>query len=53
VIVSCLFAVKVDGGGARGFGVGGHLELFVGGRLKLGADQDGSRDDEEQESKAH
>jgi hypothetical protein len=33
------FDIEIDGRGAGGFGVGGHLQFFVGGGLKLGAQQ--------------
>jgi hypothetical protein len=38
-IVGCFFAIEVDGGGAGGLGVGGHLEFIVGGLLELGAEE--------------
>ena len=35
-IVGDFLDIEVDGGRSRGFGVGGHLEFFVGGLLELG-----------------
>ena len=40
-IVGDFFDIEIDGGGARSFGVGGHLEFFVRGLLELGANQRG------------
>ena len=41
-IVGDLLDVEVDGGRSGGFGVGGHLEFFVGRLLELG-EQEGRR----------
>jgi hypothetical protein len=41
-VVGDFLDVEIDGGGARGFGVGGHLQFFVGGLLEL-CDQEGRR----------
>ena len=38
-VVGGFFAVEVDGGGAGGLGVGGHLEFFASGLLELGEEQ--------------
>jgi len=52
-IVGCLFAIEVDGGGARGFGVVGHLEFIGGGLLELGLDDGWGGEDKKQEGRAH
>jgi hypothetical protein len=44
LIVGSFFDVEVDGGGSGGFGVGGHLQLFVGGLLELGVEKPGGSD---------
>src|SRR5271157_2880413 len=44
--VGDLFAVEVNGGGARGFGIVGHFEFFGGGLLEL-SEQEGWRGDGE------
>jgi hypothetical protein len=39
MVVGNFFDVEVDGGGTRGFGVGGHLEFFLGWLLELSDEQ--------------
>jgi hypothetical protein len=53
LIVGDFLDVEVDSGGARSFGIDGHFEFFVGGWLKLRADQGWNRDDEKQECESH
>jgi hypothetical protein len=50
-VVGDIFPIKIDGRSAGGFGVGGHLQLFVGGLRELGAKQGWGGEDEEQERK--
>ena len=48
-VVGDFLDVEVDGGGTGCFGVGGHLELFLGGLLELGAHEDWRDEGEEKE----
>jgi hypothetical protein len=52
IAVRNLGDIEIDGGGAGGFGVGGHFQFFVGGLLELGAEEDWGGEDEEQEWKS-
>src|SRR5271166_1737261 len=52
-IVGDLLYVEVDGSGSGGFGVGGHLQFFVGGLLELGKQEGWRCDGKEQGQVAH
>jgi len=48
-VVGDLLEIEIDGGGAGGFGVVGHLELVGRGLVELGGHEGGSDEDENQE----
>jgi hypothetical protein len=52
LIVGDFVDAEIDRGGARSFGVGGHTELFLGGRLKLGMQEDGRGEGDEWDKSA-
>jgi len=51
--VGVFLNIKVDGGGSRSLGVGGHLEFFVAGLLKLSAKEGWREKGDEEKKETH